>query len=172
MKTLLMLLSFFIAVDGYSQKKKKADEKDVQIDTLTRANALLTQKLDSVTTNQQLYYGLYTTLKEKVLLKDFDPARLPVIIDSIRAGRDSANALVSAPIASLRDSLSIMKKENGALKARADSMSLAINEYTTANTDKKVLIADLKELKSLLDAKIINQAEFESKKKLIMDKWQ
>ena len=38
--------------------------------------------------------------------------------------------------------------------------------------EKAKLMTELKDLKSLLDAKIITQAEFDTKKKLIMDKWQ
>src|ERR1700750_2773726 len=110
MKNLLTMLLLLLTIQGFSQKKKKQDEKDVQIETLTASNAALTVKLDSVTKDKQLYYGQYTTmytaLKEKVLKTDFDPAHLPVIIDSIRANRDSLNSVLASPIASLKDSLS------------------------------------------------------------------
>jgi hypothetical protein len=35
------------------------------------------------------YFGLYTVIKDKVVKKDFDPTKMGVIIDSLKAGRDS-----------------------------------------------------------------------------------
>ena len=168
MKALLSILLLLTVLQGFSQKKKKVDPKDVQIDTLTKMNALLTGQVDSISKDRALYYGIYTTIKEKVLLKDFDPARFPQILDSIRASRDSATSLLHAPMASLRDSLSMATQENIRLKARVDSMSVAI----TNHADKTKLVAELKDLKSLLDSKVITQAEYDAKKKLVMDKWQ
>jgi putative oligomerization/nucleic acid binding protein len=170
MRTFILSLLLFATLQGYGQKKKKVDPRDVQIDTLTKANALLTKQLDSVSREQKLYYGVYTTIKEKVLLKDFDPVKLPLIIDSLRASRDSATSSLLSPVAFLKDSLSMMTKENALLKAKVDTMTLAMN--TNASLDKNKLMAELKDLKSLLDAKIITQAEYDAKKKLVMDKWQ
>ena len=166
MKNLIVILFLFAFVQGFGQKKKKTDPKDEQIDTLTKANSALSVKLDSVSGK---YNGLYTTIKEKVLLKDFDPDRLPQIIDSIRASRDSASFLKSAP---LKDSLTMARKENNALKLQLDSLAVASQKTAADSADKAKLITELKDLKSLLDAKIITQAEFDTKKKLIMEKWQ
>jgi predicted Zn-dependent peptidase len=41
----------------------------------------------------------------------------------------------------------------------------------TAEGDKAKLVAELKQLKELLDAKIITQAEFDEKKTVLMAKW-
>lgn len=172
MKSFIVIILLFAVIQGFSQKKKKVDPKDVRIDSLTQANAALTIKLDSVSKDRKLYYGVYTTLKEKVLLKDFDPAKLPVIIDSIRASRDSTSSLLAAPIAPLRDSLAMVTNENTALKAKVDSMSASLNTYVNNGVDKSKLTAELKDLKSLLDNKVITQADYDAKKKLVMDKWQ
>jgi len=164
MKALLSLLLILIAFQGMSQRKKKADPRDAQIDTLTQTNAMLSNQIDSISKNRELYYGLYTVLKEKVVLNDFDPARFDKIVDSIRTTRDSAHASILAPAGLLRDSLAMVTMENRQLKQKLDSSS-----HTTA--DKSKLVAELKDLKSLLDSKLITQAEFEEKKKLVMNKW-
>ena len=170
MKYLIVIIFLLGVFQAYSQKKKKVDPKDAQIDTLVKTNTELSAKLDSVSKN---YNGLYTTLKEKVLLQDYDPARLPVIIDSIRASRDSAASsaasLLSTP---LKDSLSMAHKENSMLKAQIDTMNVAMQKQAANNVDKTKLMAELKDLKSLLDTKIITQAEYDEKKKVVMGKWQ
>jgi hypothetical protein len=167
MKKVIVILFLFASVQGFSQKKKKVDPKDQQIDTLTKANSALAVQLDSVS---KVSNGLYTTIKEKVTLKDFELNRLPQIIDSIRASEDSATLLQSAP---LKDSLSTMSKRNNALQTQLDSMTVAVASHKKVpeHADKAKLMAELKDLKGLLDAKIINQAEFDEKKRLIMDKW-
>ena len=166
MRISILIIFFLAAFQGFSQKKKKADPKDVKIDSLTKATAKLSVQLDSVSKDQKVYYGLYTTLKDKVLLHDFDPAKLPQIIDSIRVSRDSTSSLLAAPIGPLKDSLAMLRKENITLKAKLDSLNVG------GGGDKTQLIAELKELKGLLDAKILTQAEYDAKKKKVMDKWQ
>jgi Short C-terminal domain len=167
MKNLIIILLLIATAPCFGQKKKKVDPKDQQIDTLTKANSALSTQLDSVS---KISNGLYTALKEKVLLKDFDPTKLPEIIDSIRASRDSTNLLQSAP---LKDSLSMMSKRNNLLQTQLDSMTVAANQKKVPDpADKAKLMTELKDLKALLDAKIITQAEFDTKKKLIMDKWE
>jgi len=194
MKILVLSILLLVATQGFSQfgKKKKAkkeaeqaqtiDPKDQKIDSLTTANTVLYTKLDSLSKNEQLYYGLYTTIKEKVLLKDFDPARLGLIIDSIRAESSSSKTSTTATTAALttvtdhsdhlRDSLSMLTHENKSLVAKVDSMSLAIHTMERMNADKVRLVSELKDLKGLLDSKLISQSDYESKKKLVMDKWQ
>lgn len=168
MKTNIILIVLFLAAfQCFAQKKKKADPKDVKIDSLTKTSAALSVKLDSVSKSQQVYYGVYTTLKEKVLLHDFDPAKLPQIIDSIRVSRDSTASVLAAPNASMKDSIKVLRKENLMLTARLDSLNAG-----AASVDKSKLVAELKELKGLLDAKIITQAEYDAKKNKVMEKWQ
>jgi hypothetical protein len=165
MKTSILIILILAAFQGFSQKKKKSDPKDIKIDSLTKANSTLSVQLDSVSKEQKVYYGLYTTIRDKVLLHDFDPARLSQIIDSIRVSRDSATSVLAAPVASLKDSVSMLQKENSQLKAKLDSLNVG------GGVDKSKLIAELKDLKGLLDAKIITQAEYDAKKKKVMEKW-
>ena len=168
MKIYILIIFLLAAFQGFSQKKKKKeDPRDMKIDSLTKANDMLSVQIDSISKDRTLYYGLYTTIKEKVLLADFDPAKLPQIIDSIRVSRDSTTSTLSAPIAPLRDSLSMLRKENNMLKAKLDTLAAS-----SVAVDKTKLMAELKDLKSLLDAKVITQAEYDTKKKLVMDKWQ
>ena len=166
MKTFMLVIFLLAAFQGFSQKKKKPDPKDIKIDSLSKVNSTLSVRLDSVSKDQKLYYGLYTTIKEKVILQDFDPAKMPQIIDSLRAGRDATFAGLTAASASLRDSLAMLNQENKNLKAKLDSLTVG------AGGDKSKLITELKQLKELLDAKIITQAEYDAKKKKVMDQWQ
>jgi hypothetical protein len=154
MKNFILVILLLASFQGLSQKKKKPDPKDIKIDSLAKVNSSLTVKLDSVSKDRKLYYGLYTTIKDKVILRDFDPSKMPQIIDSLRAGRD-------ATLAGLND-------ENKALKMKLDSISVSAAKVA----DKAKLIEELKQLKELLDAKIITQAEYDVKKKTVMDKWQ
>lgn len=165
MKMLLLFLLLLAGIQGSSQRKKKTDPKDAQIDTLTQSNKMLTMQVDSLSKERALYYGLYEVIKEKVLLADFDPARFDKIVDSVRSSRDSATLLAGAPVAGLRDSLATMTKQNTQLKVKLDSLSVI-------SVDKSKLMNELKDLKALLDAKVITQAEYDEKKKLVMSKWQ
>jgi len=166
MKTFMLVIFLLAAFQGFSQKKKKPDPKDITIDSLSKVNSTLSVQLDSISKDQKLYYGLYTTIKEKVILQDFDPAKMPQIIDSLKAGRDATFAGLTAASASLRDSLALLNQENKNLKAKLDSLAVG------SGGDKSKLITELKQLKELLDAKIITQAEYDSKKKKVMDQWQ
>ena len=167
MKTYMLVILMLAAFQGFSQKKKKPDPKDLKIDSLTKVNSSMSVQLDSISKDQKLYYGLYTTIKEKVILRDFDPAQMPQIIDSLRAGRDATFAGLTAASASLRDTLVILDQQNKHLKAQLDSLAVA----SAAGGDKTQLIAELKQLKELLDAKILTQPEYDAKKKVVMDKW-
>ena len=167
MKTYMLVILLLAAFQGFSQKKKKEDPKDIKIDSLSKANSTLSVQLDSISKDQKLYYGLYTTIKEKVVLHDFDPAQMSQIIDSLRAGRDATFAGLTAASESLSDSLTMLSQENKNLRAKLDSLAVG-----SGGEDKSELIAELKQLKELLDAKILTQAEYDTKKKIVMDKWQ
>jgi hypothetical protein len=167
MKTYMLVILMLAAFQGFSQKKKKPDPKDIKIDSLTKVNGSMSVQLDSISKDQKLYYGLYTTIKEKVILRDFDPAQMPQIIDSLRAGRDATFAGLTAASESLRDTLAILNQQNKQLRAQLDSLTVA----SGGGGNKTELIAELKQLKELLDAKILTQPEYEAKKKIVMDKW-
>ena len=74
-KALLLLSMLVIALFAFSQKKGKVDPKDVKIDSLTKVTSALTVQLDSVSKDREIYYGLYTVIKEKVIKYKFDPQR-------------------------------------------------------------------------------------------------
>ncbi len=178
MKMILSAILFLVAVQGFSQKKGKMDPKDVTIDSLTTVSTMLATQLDSTTKvasslsmhldsvskDLTVYKGLYTTIKEQVVMHDFNPADMGTIIDSLRAGRDETFSGLSATSKSMADSVAVLTKENAALKEMMTVLQ-------AAEGDKEKLVAELKQLKELLDAKIITQAEFDEQKTKLMAKW-
>ena len=76
MKTFILAIILPAAFQGFGQKKKKADPKDIKTDSLAKVNSTLSVELDTVSKDQKVYYALYTTVKDKVLLHDFDPAKV------------------------------------------------------------------------------------------------
>jgi hypothetical protein len=159
-KALFILLMLVIASQVFSQKKGKTDPKDVKIDSLTKVTNALSLQLDSVSKEREIYYGLYTVIKEKVIKYKFDPTKGEFLIDSLKTTRDSTMLGLSKNA----ESVSVLKVENEKLKATIDSLN-------TANADNTKLVNELKQLKELLDAKIITQEDFDKKKTIIMDQW-
>jgi len=157
---MILLLMLVVVTLAFSQKKGKIDPKDMKIDSLTRVNTALTAQLDSVSADRDIYYSLYTVIKEKVIKYDFDPSKASELIDSLKTSRDSTiyGLTVNA------DSLSALKAENENLKATIASLSIAM-------ADREKLVTELKQLKDLLDAKIITQEEFDAKKAIVMERW-
>lgn len=178
MKIFLACIILLTSLSGYSQKKGKVDPKDVAIDSLTKVSTMLTAQLDSTTklaaslsidldsVSRDLagYKGMYTAIKDQVVLRDFDPAAMGSIIDSLKAGRDASFLALTETSKTMTDSVAVLNKENAAQKEMIVLLQAAEN-------DKEKLVAELKQLKELLDAKIITQAEFEDKKTKLMAKW-
>ena len=107
MKHLIVLVFAFLSLASYAQKKKDKD-KAPQPDTvaianqkLTEENKALTAKADSLSKELDTYFGLYTVIRDKVVKKDFDPARMAVIIDSLKAGRDSLTLKAAAAVVTI-----------------------------------------------------------------------
>jgi hypothetical protein len=171
MKTTILMILLLTAFQGFGQKKKKTDPKDAKIDSLTTATGALSVQNDSLSKDRKLYYGLYTTLKEKVLLRDFEPAKLGDIIDSLRKNKDAKVSMLTTASSSLRDTLSILNKENDKLMTENISLKSKLDSLSAGSQDKTKMIAELKDLKGLLDSKVITQAEYDAKKKLVMDRW-
>ena len=174
MKYIITILLILLASSqAFSQKKGKVDPKDLKIDSLSKASAAQSIQVDSISKALEKYYGVYTALTEKVFKYNFDPAKTSFLIDSLRTTRDSTFNQLSSTSAFLKDSLSVLTKENVRLQATLDSLGLG-NDPAKAlakqEADKNKAVADLKQLKELLDAKIITQEEFDTKKKKLLEK--
>lgn len=167
-----MILSFLFLLAGtcvYSQKKSKVDPKDAQITTLTH-------QLDSVSKELVKYVGVYEAIKEKVLHYNFDPTRTAYLIDSLKTTRDSTAALLSAvpKSTSTSDSLYMVLKESTLLRAKIDSIKVAWGKEKSALSSEELerakALGGLKQLKELLDTKIITDVEFVALKKKYLEK--
>jgi len=104
MKHLIILVFALLSLASYGQKKKDKD-KQPAVDTVVQANQKLTAenkalatKADSLSKELDTYYGLYAVIRDKVVKKDFNPARMSVIIDSLKAGRDSLTLKAAATV--------------------------------------------------------------------------
>lgn len=172
MKTFaFLLLAVLMTIPAYGQKKGKVDPKDVTIDSLTMVNKGLAGQLDTVTMNLDAtakelaaYKGVYTALKDKVVKEDFDPANTGMIIDTLMAAREAEVDGLNAQIKSLQDSLTVLQTDNARLQAAMDQM-------VAGTVNKDAIIEELKQLKELLDAKIITQDEYDAKKVKLLEKW-
>jgi hypothetical protein len=178
----LFLFLIFTGTCAFGQKKSKEDPKDLKIDTLTMVNKTLTiqrdsvsLQLDSVAKELVKYHGVYDAIKEKVLHYNFDPTRAAYLIDSLKASRDSTALQFAGTTKSQLppDSINILLKENARLKGKIDSLNAAMNTnlaVPSEELEKAKVIGSLKQLKELLDAKIITDAEFLAIKKKYIDK--
>lgn len=179
MKNLILFFLLLIAVPGFSQKKGKVDPKDAQIDSLVQVTNMLSSrvdslskkthalsmKVDSVSKEKDRYYQVYKTISEKVLRYKFDPAKTSTLIDSMKMHRDSTMSGLQAESLTLTDSLRILHSEN-------EKLQTAIQDMTAAQGDKEKIIVELKQLKELLDEKIITQEEYNAKKTKLLAKWE
>jgi hypothetical protein len=97
---------------------------------------------------------------------NFDPTRSAYLIDSLKSNRDSTAALLNAKPKSTAqaDSVSMLLEENIFLKTKIDSVKTLYEQnkviITAEEIERARVIGSLKQLKELLDAKIINDAEF------------
>jgi hypothetical protein len=151
------------------EKKSKVDPKDAKIDTLTMQNKSLTAKLDSVSGELTRYTGMYSVLYEKVFHYQFLPEKTSFLIDSLRTSRDSVSVLTGGTNSMASDSVLMLMKENKILMAKIDSVQLAWEKEKTfipaEDIENAKVIMGLKQLKELLDEKIISDAEFLTLKK-------
>jgi len=150
MKNLIVFLVIFLYVlNAFGEKKSKEDPRDAQIDSLTILTKNLTLQLDSVSLELVKYLGVYNTIKEKVLHYDFDPTRAAYLIDSLQTLRNATSTLVLTQSATkvVADSVTITKE-------------LKMVNIPSDELEKAQAISSLKQLKDLLDAKIITEAEF------------
>jgi len=128
--TLFLILTSTSFVFSQSKKEAEQAQKNMQmkIDTLTNANQslqssnkTLSTQSDSLSKELQKYHSLYVVIKDKVVKKDFDPARMAAIIDSLKTGRDSltlkaASAALSANVTKTQAAqIDSLRKETEAL---------------------------------------------------------
>jgi hypothetical protein len=177
MKMLILSLSLLLVTTNiFSQRNAKVDPKDAQIDSLKQNVKILSLQLDSVSKELVKYVGVYDAISEKVLHYKFDPTRTAYLIDSLKASRDSTSALLSAVPKSTTtsDSLYLVLKESTLLKARIDSIKIAWEKEKSAipaeELERAKALGGLKQLKELLDAKIITDTEFLALKKKYLEK--
>ncbi len=179
MKNLFLFLLLLVSVSAYSQKKGKVDPRDAQIDSLMQVTAALTSQLDSTTLSSQVlshsldsvsqdrekYYNVYKVMSEKLEQGDFDPADAAAILDSVQSHHINALAALTETSAVLSDSVKVLQEENVKLRESIEKMN-------NAEADKDQIIIELKQLKGLLDEKIITQEEFNDKKAKLLEKWE
>jgi hypothetical protein len=168
-KLIFLLMVIVLATQAFGQKKGKVDPKDAQIDTLTMQNKSLAVQLDSVSGELIKYTGMYSVLQEEVFHYKFDPAKTAFLIDSLRSSRDSVSALAVGINSMAADSISMLMIENKTLMAKIDSVNLAWEKEKALIPAEEIenakTITGLKQLKELLDNKIITDAEFLTLKK-------
>jgi hypothetical protein len=177
MKTLLtFFLIILVSFHTFGQRKSKVDPNDAKIDSLTKATIVLTRQADSISAELQKYLEVYTVIKEKVIHYNFDPKKTSFLIDSLKASRDAEFSKL-APVAQPAlpaDSILFLIKENKNLKTTLDSMKIAGMKISTALTKEEIAkataISSLKQLKELVDTKIITESEFIALKKKYLEK--
>jgi hypothetical protein len=169
-----------ISSQAFSQKKSKkeeeaaADKSKVQIDSLNKVTKSLTLQLDSVSSELAKYMEVYSAVKEKVIHYSFDPTRSSFLIDSLKTSRDSSSAKLLGVNTASSDSIAILVRENNMLKFKIDSIKIVWSKNMEAinavDVDKVKAVSSLKQLRELLDSKIITEAEFTLLKKKYLEK--
>jgi hypothetical protein len=154
MKALITLvLILLVSSQAFSQRKSKEDTKDAQIDSLTRYSQNLTLQLDSVSGVLSRYAWAYTA-----------------VLDSLKALRDSTFTQLTPSC----DSIPLLKNEIRVLRATIDSGRISGGEekppVTKEELEKAKAIDSLKQLRELLESKVITEAEFIAAKKKYLDK--
>ena len=128
---------------------------------LSATHESLSKTYDSINKSYLAYDSMYRVIKARVILHEFDPVNTAKLLDSLRASRDLS---MSGMTNIYNDSISVLSKENTRLQATVDSLS-------AANKSNDVdVVTQLKQLKELMDAQIITQAEFDAKKAVLLEK--
>ena len=127
---------------------------------LSASHESLSKTYDSINKSYLAYDSMYRVIKARVILHEFDPVNTAKLLDSLRASRDLS---MSGMTNIYNDSISVLRKENTRLQATVDSLAVL-------NKDNTDVVGQLKQLKELLDAQIITQAEFDAKKAVLLEK--
>ncbi len=160
-KLILVFAALITAVISSSAQSKKDLETSLKDctaskDSVQKLYTSLSAKHDSIYKQYVAYDSMYSVIKEKVFLYKFDPKRTSELIDSLRASRNQV-------LTGQKDSLTMLANENATMKAKLDNL-------TNAEAEKEKAVSSLKQLKELLDTKIINQQEFDIKKAALLQK--
>jgi hypothetical protein len=175
MKKLLLLLFVIMMVSmttTYGQSKKEMEESYAKCiiskdsiqklyTGLAASHETLNKTYDSINKAYIAYDSMYRVIKEKVILHDFNPMNTSKLLDSLRASR---NLSMSGITTIYSDSISGLRKQNAVLQSKVDSLQ------STAKKENTDVVGQLKQLKELLDAQIITQAEFDAKKAILLEK--
>ena len=155
---MLIVLLMAIGTSTYAQSKKDIEDNLAMCtatkDSIQNELTELSANYDSISKVMIAYDTMYSVIKEKVLMQDFEPANMSQIIDSLRSEQSSLFATA------LNDSLSILEQENTKLK----------ESLLDSSDDSEKVVNDLKQLKGLLDEGIITQEEFDTKKAVMLEK--
>ena len=172
MKTKLILL--FVALSAAVTITQAQSKKDLEANYakctvekdslqklytgLTATQESLKKTCDSINKVNLAYDSMYRVIRDRVILKEFNPLNSSKLLDSLSKTRSLA-------LSGISDSVSILKKENTKLQVTIDSLAAA-----AGLKDNSAVINQLKQLKELLDAQIITQAEFDTKKAKLLEK--
>ena len=171
MKPLVIFLAMLLSFQVNAQKKSKTDPNDLTIDSLTTVTSVLLFQKDSLSNQLAVYYGVYTSLKENVIKRDFAPDSTSTIIGSMLTAQANVLPVVNTTQA---DSLLLMKSQNMELAAIIERLNAEIKQreadLLNDETQRGNAISTLRELKSLLDANIISQTEYTNLKKKYLAK--
>jgi len=167
---LLLSVLFFLPL-AHGQKKGKIDPKDVTIDSLMQVNQGLESLIDSIASETvrlgqeaSKYQELYKVIRDKLVKREFKPAELGVLLDGYMADQADKYKQVQQAANEYKTRVEILETDNVRLQQALESAQSAVN-------DKDQIITELKQLKELLDAKIITQAEYDAKKVKLLEKW-
>lgn len=172
MKSVLLIVVMLITVSSvFAQRKSK------EIDTLTQQNKELTAKIDSVNAVVVKYTVMYNVLKDSVIKYQFDPEKTTFLLDSLKSSRSAAAIMLTDTDKQAADSIALLIKQNTVLSSKIDSIKTAWNAEKNAlpvipieELEYAKAVTGLKQLKELLDNKIITDAEFLVLKKKYVDK--
>ena len=179
MKSIILIIVIIFTVSGvFGQRKSK------EIDTLTQQNKELTSKLDSVNAVVAKYTVMYNVLRDSVVKYQFDPEKTGFLLDSLKTSRSSVATIFTDPVKQANDSINLLISQNTDLVKQKTELTSKIDSLKTAWAAEKnaipvvpveelenaKAITGLKQLKELLDEKIITDAEFVTLKKKFIGK--
>jgi hypothetical protein len=171
-RSLLLLVLLLTAVISVRAQSKKDVETNLigctkAKDSIQKAYTDLSAIHKSVNKAYLAYDSMYRVIKEKVFLADFNPVRMPVLLDSLKATR---NLEFSGQTTILKDTISILRKSISVLNNEIILLNAKIDGLAGKEAEKTKAVSDLKLLKELLDGKIITQEEFDAKKTKLLEK--